>query len=124
MQYIRLLHGRHAIRSARPHHFSLHASDPTEPDGGSRRDTGYTFVCGPTGPGKSVFIGFLTAMLARRGVTQVLFDKDRGLEILVRALGGTYQALRSGEPTSFNPLQLPPTGRNVGFPKGWLHLLV
>jgi type IV secretion system protein VirB4 len=106
------------------YHFSLHASDPTEPDGGSRRDTGHTFICGPTGSGKSVFVGFLTAMLSRRGVTQLLFDKDRGLEILVRALGGTYQALRSGEPTGFNPLQLDPTGRNVEFLKAWLYLLV
>lgn len=106
------------------YHFSLHASDPTEPDGGSRRDTGHTFICGPTGSGKSVFVGFLTAMLSRRGVTQLLFDKDRGLEILVRALGGTYQALKSGEPTGFNPLQLDPTGRNVEFLKAWLSLLV
>jgi type IV secretion system protein VirB4 len=106
------------------YHFSLHASDPTEPDGGSRRDTGHTFICGPTGSGKSVCIGFLAAALARRGVTQVLFDKDRGLEILVRALGGTYQALRNGEPTGFNPLKLLPTGRNVEFLKAWLRLLV
>ncbi len=56
-------------------------------------------------------------MLARRGVTQVLFDKDRGLEILVRALGGEYQPLKSGEPTGFNPLQLAPTPRNVEFLK-------
>ena len=107
-----------------PYHFSLHASDPTAPDGGSRRDTGHTFICGPTGSGKSVFIAFLAAMLSRQGVTQVLFDKDRGLEILVRALGGEYRALRSGEPTGFNPLQLAPTGRNVEFLKRWLRVLV
>jgi len=110
-----------AARSA--YHFSLHASDPSAPDGGSRRDTGHTFICGPTGSGKSVFIAFLAAMLSRRGVTQVLFDKDRGLEILVRALGGEYRALRNGEPTGFNPLQLPPTGRNVEFLKSWLRVL-
>ena len=68
------------------------------PDGGSRKDTGHTFICGPTGSGKTVFIGFLVAMLARQGVTQVLFDKDRGLEILVRALGGEYLPLRNGAP--------------------------
>ena len=113
------------VTSARsPYHFSLHASDPTESDGGSRRDTGHTFICGPTGSGKSVFIGFLASQLARRGVTQVLFDKDRGLEILVRALGGTYQALKSGESTGFNPLKLASTGRNLEFLKSWLRLLV
>jgi type IV secretion system protein VirB4 len=113
------------VTSARsPYYFSLHASDPSEPDGGSRKDTGHTFICGPTGSGKSVFIGFLAATLARRGVTQVLFDKDRGLEILVRALGGEYLPLKNGEATGFNPLQLPGTPRNVEFMKGWLRLLV
>ena len=43
----------------------------------------------------------------RQGVTQVIFDKDRGLEILVRALGGEYCPLKNGVPTGFNPLQLP-----------------
>ena len=46
-----------------PYYFSLHASDPTDPDGGSRKDTGHTFICGPTGSGKTVFIGFLVTML-------------------------------------------------------------
>jgi len=61
---------------------------PDRPEGGSRKDTGHTLICGPTGSGKTVFIGFLIAMLSRQGATQVVFDKDRGLEILFRALGG------------------------------------
>jgi type IV secretion system protein VirB4 len=113
------------VTSARsPFHFSLHASDPTDPDGGSRKDTGHTLICGPTGSGKTVFIGFLVAMLTRAQATQVIFDKDRGLEILVRALGGEYCALKSGEPTGFNPLKLPPTPLNVEFLKSWLRVLV
>jgi type IV secretion system protein VirB4 len=112
------------VTSARsPYHFSLHASDPKDPDGGSRKDTGHTLICGPTGSGKTVFIGFLIAMLDRRGVTQVVFDKDRGLEILVRALGGEYLPLKSGVPTGFNPLQLPITPSNVEFLKAWLLIL-
>jgi type IV secretion system protein VirB4 len=111
-------------RARSPYHFSLHASDPATPDGGSRRDTGHTFICGPTGSGKTVFIGFLIAMLNRTGVTQVVIDKDRGLEILVRALGGEYLALRNGAPTGFNPLQLPPVPGHVEFLKSWLRLLV
>jgi type IV secretion system protein VirB4 len=107
-----------------PYYFSLHASDPRDPDGGSRKDTGHTFICGPTGSGKSVLIGFLVAMLARQGATQVIFDKDRGLEILVRALGGTYLPLKNGVPTGFNPLRLPPTAANVEFLKTWLRALV
>jgi type IV secretion system protein VirB4 len=107
-----------------PYYFSLHASDPSDPDGGSRKDTGHTFICGPTGSGKTVFIGFLVTLLSRQGVTQVIFDKDRGLEILVRALGGEYLDLRHGEATGFNPLQLPVTAHHVEFLKGWLRMLV
>jgi type IV secretion system protein VirB4 len=71
-----------------------------------------------------VLIGFLVAMLSRVGATQVVFDKDRGLEILVRALGGEYFALKSGVSTGFNPLQLPSTARHVEFLKEWLRCLV
>lgn len=113
------------ITSARsPYYFSLHASDPKDPDGGSRKDTGHTFICGPTGSGKTVFVGFILAMLHRQRVTQVVFDKDRGLEILVRALGGTYLPLKNGVPTGFNPLQLSPTPGTVEFLKLWLRSLV
>jgi type IV secretion system protein VirB4 len=112
------------VTSARsPYYFSLHASDPAQPDGGSRKDTGHTLICGPTGSGKTVFIGFLVAVLSTRGVTQIVFDKDRGLEILVRALGGEYLGLKNGRPTGFNPLRLPRTPDNEEFLKVWLYAL-
>jgi type IV secretion system protein VirB4 len=112
------------ITSARsPYYFSLHASDPTDPQGGSRKDTGHTLICGPTGSGKTVLIGFLIAMLARQSVTQVVLDKDRGLEILVRAMDGEYLPLSSGTATGFNPLQLPVTPANTEFLKMWLREL-
>jgi len=106
------------------YHFSLHASDPREPEGGSRRDTGHTFICGPTGSGKTVFLGFCVALLLKHGATQVVFDKDRGLEILVRALGGEYLAFKRGVPSGCNPLQLPLTPANRAFLRRWLLLLV
>jgi len=113
------------VTSARsPYYFSLHASNPANPDGGSRKDTGHTFICGPTGSGKTVFIGFLVAMLERQGATQVVFDKDRGLEILVRALDGEYLPLKNGVETGFNPLQLSRTPDNEEFLKSWLRTLV
>lgn len=107
-----------------PYYFSLHAGDPTDREGTGPRDTGHTFICGPTGSGKTVFIGFLVAMLQRQGVTQIIFDKDRGLEILVRALGGEYLPLSNGVPTGFNPLQLPATPAHIEFLKTWLRTLV
>ena len=113
------------ITNARsPYYFSLHASDPRADDGGSRKDIGHTSVIGPTGSGKTVLIGFLVCMLTKARTTQVLFDKDRGLEILVRALGGQYLPLKNGIPTGMNPLQLEPTPSNVEFLKGWLRRLV
>lgn len=108
-------------RAHSAYHFSLHASDPS--DGSSRRDAGHTFICGPTGSGKTVLIGFLLAMLARQGATQVVIDKDRGLERVVRALGGEYLTLRSGRVTGFNPLQLPAGSGHLEFLRSWLHLL-
>ena len=101
-------------------HFSLHAAPASE---GGRRDTGHTFICGPTGSGKTALIGFLASMLTRAGATQIILDKDRGLEILVRALGGTYLTLRNGMATGFNPLQLPVNPANVEFLRSWLELL-
>ncbi len=125
-------HGNHwgealtvLMSSARsPYYFSLHASDQTDRDGSGPRDTGHTFICGPTGSGKTVFVGFLLAMLDRKRVTQVIFDKDRGLEILVRALGGEYLPLANGTPTGFNPLQLPATAAHLEFLKSWLRALI
>jgi len=111
-------------RARSPYHFSLHAGDAEEAGGEGRRDTGHTFICGPTGSGKTVFIGFLVAMLERQGATQVVFDKDRGLEILVRALGGEYLPLANGRPTGFNPLQLTPADGHLEFLKAWLRMLV
>ncbi|MEP7246863.1 MAG: VirB4 family type IV secretion/conjugal transfer ATPase [Gammaproteobacteria bacterium] len=105
------------------YHYGPHASDPDDPDGGSRKDIGHTLVCGPTGSGKTVVIGFLIAMLTRQGTTQIILDKDRGLEILVRALGGEYLALRNGLPTGFNPLQLALTPGNFQFLKTWVRAL-
>jgi len=113
------------ITNARsPFYFSLHASDPRAEDGGSRKDIGHTSVIGPTGSGKTVLIGFLVCMLTKAHTTQVLFDKDRGLEILVRALGGRYLPLKNGVPTGMNPLQLELTAGNVEFLKMWLRRLV
>lgn len=113
------------MTSARsPYYFSLHASRSADGESAGARDTGHTFICGPTGSGKTVLIGFLVAMLEQHGATQLIFDKDRGLEILVRALGGEYLSLRNGVPTGFNPLQLPPGAAHVEFLKAWLRALV
>jgi type IV secretion system protein VirB4 len=113
-----------ATSAASPYYFSLHAADPNDPEGGARKDCGHTFVCGPTGTGKTVFIGFCVAMARKLGATQVIFDKDQGLKLLVLALGGQYLPFQHGVPTGCNPLALDPTPGNVEFLKRFLRRLV
>jgi len=82
-----------------------------------KRDLGNFTVIGPSGSGKTVFLAFIAAQAQRVSPRPklVMIDKDRGLEIFVRALGGQYEVLRPGEPTGFNPLRLPNTGENREF---------
>jgi type IV secretion system protein VirB4 len=68
-------------------------------------DIGHTFICGPTGSGKTVVQNFMLAQLEKFGAQQVFIDKDRGAEIFVRACGGTYLALKTGVPTGFAPFR-------------------
>jgi type IV secretion system protein VirB4 len=106
------------------YYFSLHASDPDDPTGGSKKDVGHTLIDGQVGSGKTVLIGFMVSMNKKLDVTQVIFDKDYGLEILIRALGGCYLSIQNKKKTGFNPLQLEPTPDNMEFMSQWLQQLV
>jgi type IV secretion system protein VirB4 len=48
---------------------------------------------------------FLLAMVERQKAQVVFFDRDRGGDILARAVGGTYLVLPSGEPSGLAPLK-------------------
>lgn len=113
-------------RAGSIYYFSLHASDLGRADGGSRRDVGHVTGVGPVGTGKTTFLGFcLIAICNRLDATQVIFDKDEGLHILIVALGGQYLPLRNGVPTGCNPLQLDASiADNVEFMRQWLRRLV
>lgn len=90
-----------------------------------RADIGHTLIIGPTGGGKTVLQNFLLAQLEKTGAKQIFFDKDRGAEIFVRACGGTYLALRNGEPTGFAPLKgLEPSHDNMAFLRQFIRVLV
>jgi type IV secretion system protein VirB4 len=82
-----------------------------------RRDIGHFLVTGPTGSGKTVALTFLLAQAFRISPRPkaVFFDKDRGAEIFIRAIGGDYEVLTPGTPTGFNPLQLENTAPNREF---------
>ena len=77
-----------------PFHFNFHVGD-----------LGHTFICGPSGSGKTVVQNFMLAQLEKLEPQQVFIDKDRGAEIFVRACGGTYLTLKTGEPTGFAPFK-------------------
>ena len=98
-----------------PYYFSYHASDPLDPDGGTKKDIGHALIIGPTGSGKTALIAFTLCELQAFGVTSVLFTKDRDTEICIRALKGRYYPIQLGVPTGWNPFQLKPSAANLQF---------
>lgn len=96
-----------------PFHFNFHVNDLGN------------FTCiGPSGSGKTVLLGFLLSQAQKFSPKSIFFDKDRGAEILIRALGGSYGLIEPGIPTGFNPLQLPKTEENKSFLLDWIKSLL
>jgi type IV secretion system protein VirB4 len=86
---------------------------------------GHTLILGPSGGGKTVIQNFMLSQAEKLGARMAFIDKDRGAEIFVRAAGGTYLALRNGQPSGFAPLKaLDDNPRNRDFLKSWLRQLV
>ena len=95
--------------SATPYFFNFHEGD-----------LGNFTIIGPSGSGKTVVLNFLAAQAQKFSPRTILFDKDRGSEIFLRALGGRYERLTRGAPTGFNPLRLPDNAVNRSFIRDWL----
>lgn len=95
--------------SAGPYFFNFH-----------RGDLGNFTIIGPSGSGKTVVLGFLLAQARRYSPRTIFFDKDRGAEIFLRAIDGTYDTLRPGDPTRLNPLALGDTPGNRRFLSEWV----
>jgi type IV secretion system protein VirB4 len=96
-----------------PYYFSFH-----------NQDLGNFTVIGPSGTGKTVLLTFLLAQAERLKPRIAYFDKDRGAEPFIRAVGGRYDVLSPGEPTGFNPLALPDTPANRAFLAEWVAQLL
>lgn len=99
--------------SSTPYFFNLHHGD-----------LGNFTLIGPSGSGKTVVLNFLVAQAQKFAPRTFFFDKDRGAEIFIRAMGGHYDLLRPGVPTGFNPLALPDSAVNRAFVRGWLAQLL
>ncbi len=95
--------------SAGPYFFNFH-----------RGDLGNFTIIGPSGSGKTVVLGFLLAQSRRFAPRTIFFDKDRGAEIFLRAIGGVYDLLRPGQASRLNPLMLPDTATNRRFLSDWV----
>ncbi|MDR2696165.1 MAG: hypothetical protein LBC79_07295 [Deltaproteobacteria bacterium] len=98
-----------------PFYFSFHASDPTDPDGGSLKDVGHALILGPSGTGKTVIQAFGWTMLEKFNCTKVGLTKDHDTQLCILANGGAYFPLRLGLPTNFNPFAMEPTPENRAF---------
>jgi type IV secretion system protein VirB4 len=99
--------------SAGPYHFNFHHGD-----------LGNFTVIGPSGSGKTVVLGFLLAQAQKIAPRTIYFDKDRGAEIFLRAIGGRYDVMRPGQATGLNPLMLADTAANRRFLADWTAKLV
>ncbi|MDB5986951.1 MAG: VirB4 family type secretion/conjugal transfer ATPase, partial [Nevskia sp.] len=99
--------------SGTPYFFNFHDAD-----------IGNTLVIGASGTGKTALMGFLLAQSLRTGTRILYFDKDRGADLLIRALGGRYSVIRQGQPTGFNPLRLPDSSMTRAFLANWLSTLL
>lgn len=98
--------------AAGPYFFNFHQGD-----------LGNFTVIGPSGSGKTVVLNFLLAQARKFAPRIIFFDKDRGAELFIRAIGGRYDVLRPGTPSGLNPLQLPDTQVNRQFVIDWLGVL-
>ncbi|MBC9033002.1 VirB4 family type IV secretion/conjugal transfer ATPase [Sphingomonas sp. JC676] len=98
--------------AAGPYYFNFHQGD-----------LGNFTVIGPSGSGKTVVLNFLLAQARKFAPRIIFFDKDRGAELFLRAIGGRYDLLRPGTPSGLNPLQIDDTPANRQFLIDWVALL-
>ncbi|WP_435171151.1 hypothetical protein [Falsirhodobacter sp. 1013] len=105
--------------SGEPYRFNFHAAGAQ-----GERTVGHSLTIGRTGTGKSVGIAFLAAQVQRANPRIIAFDKDNGLEMPLRALGGSYAPVRMGEVTDFNPFAAETDERGRAWLTDWLSALL
>lgn len=88
----------------------------------NHKDLANTVVIGKSGTGKTVLQMMLLAQTQKfsqpktgKVLSCVLFDKDLGASVGVRAMGGRYYPLKNGVPSGFNPFQMERTPNNLTF---------
>ncbi|MEZ0244394.1 MAG: VirB4 family type IV secretion/conjugal transfer ATPase, partial [Sphingomonas sp.] len=97
--------------AAGPYYFNFHQGD-----------LGNFTVIGPSGSGKTVVLNSLLAQARKYRPRIIFFDKDRGAELFIRAIGGRYDQLKPGVESGLNPLQIANTPVNRQFLIDWIAL--
>lgn len=101
-------------------YFNFHEIDQDR-DTFDEKALGNTQIIGASGGGKTVLALFLLFNLLKFGTQIVVFDKDRGCEIAVRAVNGKYLSIEKGKPTGFAPFKMEPTEETMLF---WADLIM
>jgi len=101
-----------------PYRFNLHMAGQKD-----ERTVGHSIVLGQTGSGKTLGTAFLLSQSLRLKPRIIVFDKDRGFEMAVRAMGGHYTSVRMGEDTGFNPFRAESDERGTAWLADWLSTL-
>jgi len=102
-----------------PYRFNFHL--PGQRD---ERAVGHSLVLGQTGSGKTLGTAFLLAQATRIDPRIIVFDKDQGFEMPIRALGGHYTPVKMGENTGFNPFEAESDERGAAWLTDWLEAML
>lgn len=81
---------------------------------------GHTMIVGGNDSGKTVLMTFFDAQISRYNGCSYFFDRNQGVEIYIRAVGGQYYVISPDCKVKFNPLLLEDTPRNRQFCLEWL----
>ena len=99
-----------------PYYFNFHSGD-----------NGHTAIIGPYGAGKTVLLNFLCSEAQKYNGKLFFFDKERGSQIFINAIGGNYhrmvQHTQAGT-LKLNPLLLADRPEAQGFLASWLETLM
>ena len=115
--------------SGQPLYLNFHYATGDE-DNYGKKLLGNSSIVGQTGAGKTVVINFMSAQSQKykatspNGFSTVIFDKDQGSRIFIKAIGGKYLSIKNGLPTGFQPMQLEPTEKNILFLETLIGVLV